>query len=176
MADYLSRMDFIVLDELGYLPFAQAGGQLLFHLISRLYEQTSVIVTTNLDVRRVAERRQHWTPIGGQTCEPFDSLSRWLKPLDMAGMANPHVQFHRLHPHLRPPKWPEDMQAPDFSAAPAGHASGRFVRDFLSAALTVVSKGLKGGLTRSHSVTTRKRTIKSDPTAECRRSAAPRTR
>jgi DNA replication protein DnaC len=48
MADYLSRMDFIVLDELGYLPFAQSGGQLLFHLISRLYEQASVIVTTNL--------------------------------------------------------------------------------------------------------------------------------
>ena len=48
MADYLSRMDFIVLDELGYLPFAQSGGQLLFHLVSRLYEQTSVIVTTNL--------------------------------------------------------------------------------------------------------------------------------
>ncbi|WP_273507117.1 IS21-like element helper ATPase IstB [Fulvimarina manganoxydans] len=48
MADYLSRMDFIVLDELGYLPFALSGGQLLFHLISRLYEQTSVIVTTNL--------------------------------------------------------------------------------------------------------------------------------
>ncbi len=45
MADYLSRMDFIVLDELGYLPFAQSGGQLLFHLISR---QSSVIVTTNL--------------------------------------------------------------------------------------------------------------------------------
>lgn len=48
MADYLTRMNFIVLDELGYLPFAQSGGQLLFHLISRLYEQTSVIVTTNL--------------------------------------------------------------------------------------------------------------------------------
>lgn len=48
IADYLTRLDFIILDELGYLPFAQASGQLLFHLISKLYERTSVIVTTNL--------------------------------------------------------------------------------------------------------------------------------
>ena len=48
LADYLARLDFIVLDELGYLPFAQASGQLLFHLISKLYERTSVILTTNL--------------------------------------------------------------------------------------------------------------------------------
>jgi DNA replication protein DnaC len=48
IADHLTRLDFVVLDELGYLPFAQSGGQLLFHLISKLYERTSVIVTTNL--------------------------------------------------------------------------------------------------------------------------------
>jgi DNA replication protein DnaC len=48
IADHLGRLDLVVLDELGYLPFAQSGGQLLFHLVSRLYEQTSIIVTTNL--------------------------------------------------------------------------------------------------------------------------------
>jgi DNA replication protein DnaC len=44
IADSLVRVDLVILDELGYLPFAQSGGQLLFHLISRL----SIIVTTNL--------------------------------------------------------------------------------------------------------------------------------
>jgi DNA replication protein DnaC len=44
----LMRMDLVVLDELGYLPFSQAGGALLFHLLSKLYEHTSVLITTNL--------------------------------------------------------------------------------------------------------------------------------
>ena len=48
IAEHLSRLDLVILDELGYLPFAQSGGQLLFHLVSRLYEQTSIVVTTNL--------------------------------------------------------------------------------------------------------------------------------
>jgi DNA replication protein DnaC len=49
IAASLLRMDLVILDELGYLPFSQAGGALLFHLLSRLYEHTSVMVTTNLD-------------------------------------------------------------------------------------------------------------------------------
>lgn len=44
----LMRVDLVILDELGYLPFSQAGGALLFHLLSKLYEHTSVVITTNL--------------------------------------------------------------------------------------------------------------------------------
>ena len=42
------RLDLVILDELGYLPFSQTGGALLFHLLSKLYEHTSVVITTNL--------------------------------------------------------------------------------------------------------------------------------
>jgi DNA replication protein DnaC len=48
LAFQLMRMDLVILDELGYLPFSQAGGALLFHLLSKLYEHTSVMITTNL--------------------------------------------------------------------------------------------------------------------------------
>ena len=48
LADQLVRVDLVILDELGYLPFPVSGGQMLFHLISRLYERTSIILSTNL--------------------------------------------------------------------------------------------------------------------------------
>jgi DNA replication protein DnaC len=48
LTESLSRLDLVVLDELGYLPFSKNGGQLLFHLISKLYERTSILITTNL--------------------------------------------------------------------------------------------------------------------------------
>ena len=48
LAKQLAQMDAVILDELGYLPFPTSGGALLFHLISQLYEKTSLIITTNL--------------------------------------------------------------------------------------------------------------------------------
>lgn len=48
LVELLCRHDLVVLDELGYLPFSKSGGQFLFHLISKLYERTSLIITTNL--------------------------------------------------------------------------------------------------------------------------------
>ncbi len=47
--------DLVILDELGYLPFSQGGGALLFHLISKLYEKTSLVIATNLSFSEWAQ-------------------------------------------------------------------------------------------------------------------------
>jgi len=49
LAYRLMYVDMVILDEMGYLPFTQSGGALLFHLLSKLYERTSVVITTNLN-------------------------------------------------------------------------------------------------------------------------------
>ena len=49
LANRLMYVDLVILDEMGYLPFTQSGGALLFHLLSKLYERTSVVITTNLN-------------------------------------------------------------------------------------------------------------------------------
>lgn len=46
LAYRVSHVDLVILDDLGYLPFGQAGGALLFHLLSKLYERSSVMITT----------------------------------------------------------------------------------------------------------------------------------
>ncbi len=48
IAEAMTKLDLVILDELGYLPFSASSGALLFHLLSKLYERTSVVITTNL--------------------------------------------------------------------------------------------------------------------------------
>jgi DNA replication protein DnaC len=60
LAERLLRLDLLILDELGYLPFSPSGGALLFHLLSKLYEQTIVVVTTNLSF-------SEWVGVFGDT-------------------------------------------------------------------------------------------------------------